>query len=590
MRAQQRSAGLRVAIATSPVLLLVLLLVGIPGALLLMYAFRESTFAGVGAGPTLTQFKTLLESDAYIRLTIRTIWISLVVASTVTGLATVAAYGIRIRFSRRVGLLLLGIVLTAGIASFLVRVYAWGTILGTNGLINSALDRLGVINAPLEFLFFGYFSVILTMTYLYLPIGLVIVYGAMQDIDSHTAEAARDLGAGRWRTLFQVVLPQARTGLMSCFLLVTVLACADYVTPALVGGRSGQTIGTLIRSQALATADLPGSAAMALGFMTLLASLLFAVLLVWRLAKPVRRGLGRAANLLAARTGAAAPRWWTRRSLSRPAALLVAAYLILPTVVVLVFSFNDASTLGLPWKGFTTKWYGSIIQKPGFSDALGTSIKLMLIGVGGAVALGTPFAFAMRRADGWWRKSLLTVIALPFVVPGILIGLGLLTIADVFNFPLGLWPTAAVHVMLLTPVVVLVVASRLAAMNPELIQAARDLGAPPPRAFRTITLPLILPSLVGAALVGAALSFDEIFVTTFTIGTDSTLPLWIFGQARIGFTPGLNALGVMLATATIAVPLGVTAITWMFNSRIRSDPRGAPAQMSPDNLTPQGVP
>ena len=102
--------------------------------------------------------------------------------------------------------------------------------------------------------------------------------------------------------------------------------------------------------------------------------------------------------------------------------------------------------------------------------------------------------------------------------------------------------------------------SRLALLDPELGHAARDLGSTPARSFRTVTLPLILPSLLGAALVGAAFSLDEIFVTTFTIGAGSTLPLWILSQARVGFDPGLNALGMMLVAATLLLPLAAFAV------------------------------
>ena len=104
---------------------------------------------------------------------------------------------------------MLGVVLAAGIASFLVRVYTWGTILGRNGLANSALERAHVIDDPLDFIFFGPFAVAVTMLYVYLPIGILMVHGAMQDVDPRTVEAARVMGAGRWRAAFGVVAPQA---------------------------------------------------------------------------------------------------------------------------------------------------------------------------------------------------------------------------------------------------------------------------------------------------------------------------------------------------------------------------------------------
>jgi spermidine/putrescine transport system permease protein len=132
-----------------------------------------------------------------------------------------------------------------------------------------------------------------------------------------------------------------------------------------------------------------------------------------------------------------------------------------------------------------------------------------------------------------------------------LIGTSLLVAASDQGIRLGVGVTALAHTLLVAPIVILVVYARLSAMDPSLVEAARDLGASPMKALRTITFPLILPSIVGAALLAAAYSIDEILVTTFTIGTDFTVPVWLLGQARIGFSPGINALGVMLMGGTL---------------------------------------
>lgn len=555
-RASRSGQGTRLvrAVGTTPVLMLITAMVIGPAAVLCTYAFRESNFGGAGPGPTLQQFKTLFEGGFFVRLAIRTVGVGLAVGLVVTLLAGLMAFGLRFRFTRRKGYALLACSLGAGVASFLVRIYAWGTILGTRGLINSTLHRVGLTDEPIGFLFFGYFAVVVTMVYLYLPLGLLVVYGAMQDVDPNTLEAGRDLGAGRWRTLLQVVAPQVRPALHSCFVLVVVLSSADYVTPSLVGGTKGQMVGSLIRSQALAAGDLPGASAIAFAFVAILLFVLVAVSLLFLALRLLIRATGRRMNLAAQRIARHAPRRARRFSISKAATLVLVAYLVAPTVVVLVFSFNSASTLGLPWQGFTTKWYGEVIRRQGFSTALRNSVELAVISSAVAVGIGTPFAFAVARAQGISRSFLTGVATIPFVVPGVLIGLGLLSLADTLRLSLGLGVTVAAHVVLQLPIVVAVVAGRLAMLNPELPQAARDLGSSPARAFRTVTLPLILPSLLGVALLGMALSVDEIFVTTFTIGSDTTLPIWIFSQARVGFDPGLNALGVCLVATTLALP------------------------------------
>lgn len=541
-------------LGVTPVLALVAAMIIGPGLLLCTYAFRESTFGGIGAGPTLQQFELLRDGGYFIPLAIRTVGVGLAVGAVVTVLAVIMCYGIRFNCTRRTGNVILGIALAAGVASFLVRIYAWGTILGTRGLVNSVLERVGLVDGPLAFLFFGYFAVVVTMSYLYLPIGLLVVYGAMQDIDPHSLEAGRDLGAGRWRTAAQVVLPQVRPALLSSFVLITVLSSADYVTPSLVGGTKGQMVGSIIRSQALASGDLPNASAIALAFVLILVLVLAIVIAILASLRFVARLSRGPVNAAAQRVARLSPRGLARFSVSKAATVALVAYLVTPTLVVLVFSFNDASNLGLPWRGFTLDWYGEVLRRPGFSTAAGNSLTLAVVSSLVAVLIGTPFAFVLSKARGVTRPLLSGVAMLPFVVPGVLIGLGLLSVADYFRLTLGLTITAAAHVLLLLPIVVAVVVGRLAMLNPELPQAARDLGSSPSRAFRTVTLPLILPSLLGTVLVGAAFSLDEIFVTTFTIGSDTTLPIWIFSQARVGFDPGLNALGVYLVGATLALP------------------------------------
>lgn len=534
-----------------PFVVLCIILIGAPLALLVTYAFRSSSFAGVGAGPTLDQFQAVFQSEGTLRVILKTVAVGIAVASLVTALALVIAYGATFRLRRRTALIALMVVLGAGLASFIVRIYAWGTILGTNGLANRSLEQLGLIDRPLGFLFFGYFAIVVTMTYVYLPIGVLIVYGAMQDIDPRTVEASRDLGVGRWRTLTRIVMPQGRAGLLGCFGLTAVLSAADYITPQIVGGVRGQTIGTLIRDKALSSLDYPAAAALALSYIAIFILVVAAAAGGWRLTHPLRRRLSRTLDVWGTRLVGRTPAFLARVSFSRPTTAILVAYLVAPTVVVLVFSFNSSITLGLPWKGFTLDWYPNIIGKPGFTDALSNSLEIALIAVLGSSFIGVPYAMSLKRFRGRTQRFLWGMVLLPWVIPGVLLGLGILTAADQQGLQLGVAVTAAVHVLLLAPIVILVIYARLIAMNPELTEAARDLGSSPARAFRTVTLPLILPSLIGAALICAAFSLDEILVTTFTIGSNNTVPIWLLGQARLGFTPGVNALGVMLMSGTV---------------------------------------
>lgn len=537
----------------APFLVLILLLVVVPLALLASYSFRESSFLGVGSGPTLEQYQAVFENPSTVRVMVKTIVMALAVGAVVTVLAFTIAYALTFRLTGRTALVALGVVVASGVASLLVRIFAWASILGTHGVINSTLEEIGAISSPLGFLIFGYFAISVTMVYLYLPFAALIVYASMQGIDPRALEASRDLGAGRWRTIAKVALPQARVGLLAAFCLTAVFSSADFVTPRLVGGSRGTTVGAMIQDLALTGGDLPGSAALALAFAGLFVLVLGALLLLLRAARPLAGRIGPRVDRVGAAVAERIRSPISQRSLSVPVSGLLLVYLVAPTLLVIVFSFNAESSIGLPITGLTADWYPEIVSRAGFEDALMGSLLVTSVGVVGATVLAVPMAFALTRATGLGKRLLWVAIFLPYVVPGVLLGSALLITATETGAPLGLAATGVVHVMLLVSEITLITYARLTGIDPHLVEAARDLGASAARAARSITLPLLLPAIVGAALLGTAFSLDEIFVTTFTLGTENTLPIWILGQSRIGFTPGINAVGVILLAGTLLI-------------------------------------
>ncbi len=221
-----------------------LMVVGLlaPIILLLTYSFRNTSYLGMDEGYTLEHYLGVFRSSSAILLQQNTLLIGFGTAAVVTFLSFVTAYGMRFRMGVRAASVAMVIVLATAIASYLVRVFAWGTILGTNGLVNVALMSLGLISGPLEFLFFGYFAILVTVTSIYLPIGVLLTYSAMEAIDKKTLEASNDLGVGAVETALRVVAPQARVGIVTTFTLISILACWDYIAPSLVGGVHGQMI------------------------------------------------------------------------------------------------------------------------------------------------------------------------------------------------------------------------------------------------------------------------------------------------------------------------------------------------------------
>ncbi|MFN4140476.1 ABC transporter permease [Aestuariivirga sp.] len=211
---------------------------------------------------------------------------TLVVSAAVAAITTVTgfliAYFIRFK-SGAMGQALLFIVLVTLFGGYLVKIYAWKTLLGTQGILNSALLSLNVVDEPITWSLYSPVAVMITLVNFLIPFAVLPIYGSLRNIEDTPIAAARDLGAGPSRVLFEIIIPQCRAGLFSAFALCFLITAGDYVTPRLVGGTSTFMIGNFIESQFINRLNAPLGAAMS--FLTIAASLL--VLLV------VRQGLRR---------------------------------------------------------------------------------------------------------------------------------------------------------------------------------------------------------------------------------------------------------------------------------------------------------
>jgi ABC-type spermidine/putrescine transport system permease subunit II len=233
-------------------------------------------------------------------------------------------------------------------------------------------------------------------------------------------------------------------------------------------------------------------------------------------------------------------------------ALLVLLYLYAPIAVIVLFSFTDSPRLAIPIEGFTLDWYVSALSNPLMTTALRNSVVLALVSAVAATILGGAFAFGLVRLESpRARRVLLAGGLLPAVVPLLVIGIALAVFFRALGMAPGLLNAAIGHALVCLPFVILTMNARLENFDFSVLEAARDLGASPPRAFFDITLPLIRPSLVGAALLAAALSLDEFVVTWFNIGNELSVPVLVWGLMRRGVDPSINAIAVMLLAALV---------------------------------------
>jgi spermidine/putrescine transport system permease protein len=229
-------------------------------------------------------------------------------------------------------------------------------------------------------------------------------------------------------------------------------------------------------------------------------------------------------------------------------ALAVYAFLYVPLIIVVVYSFND-SQLNAEWVGFTLDWYRKLFHNEEMLRAAGNSLLIALVASAASTMLGTMAGFAMHR----YKLKLLPLLVLtPIAIPEILVGVSLLIFFVMLNITLGLVSIALAHIAFCIGFVAIVVRSRLSGMDESLTEAARDCGATPMQAFRLVTLPLIMPGVVAGALMAFTLSIDDFVITFFTAGANaSTLPLQIYSMIKIAVTPEVNAVSTLLMGLTL---------------------------------------
>src|SRR3954465_136298 len=235
------------------------------------------------------------------------------------------------------------------------------------------------------------------------------------------------------------------------------------------------------------------------------------------------------------------------------------AFLYLPIVILIVFSFN-ASRLVTVWGGFSTKWYVSMFSNKGLMDAAWVTMRVGVISASFATVLGTLAAITLVRYTRFRGRVLFSgMVFAPLVMPEVITGLSLLLLFVAVGLDRGFLTVTLAHITLTMCFVAVVVQSRLVSFDRSLEEAALDLGATPLKAFLSVTLPLILPAVAAGFLLAFTLSLDDLVIASFTSGPGATtLPMRIYSQVRLGVTPEINAASTLLIGV---VTLGVLATT-----------------------------
>jgi putrescine transport system permease protein len=244
---------------------------------------------------------------------------------------------------------------------------------------------------------------------------------------------------------------------------------------------------------------------------------------------------------------------WTRFNII--SVVLGFAFLYLPIVLLVVFSFNE-SKLVTVWGGFSTKWYVSLLSNQGLLYAAWVTIRVGLLSATLATILGTMAALTLVRFTRFRGRMLFSgMIYAPLVMPDVITGLSLLLLFVAIGFDRGFWTITLAHTTLTMCFVAVVVQSRLLSFDQSIEEAAQDLGAPPVRTFFEITLPIISPAVFSGWILAFTLSLDDLVIASFTSGPGATtLPMKIYSQVRLGVTPEINAVcTILIAIVTVGV-------------------------------------
>jgi putative spermidine/putrescine transport system permease protein len=212
----------------------------------------------------------------------------------------------------------------------------------------------------------------------------------------------------------------------------------------------------------------------------------------------------------------------------------IVLFLFIPIAIICVYAFNPSNVQGWPLSGLSTRWFSSTWHNAEMRQAFWLSLKAGALATTIALLLGSAAAFALQRFRFFGREAISLLLVLPIALPGIITGMALNSFFQFWSVNLSYWTIVIGHATFCMVIVFNNVLARLRQTQSSLVEASQDLGATGWQTFRFVTFPVISTAWIAGGLLAFALSFDEVIVTTFTAGAQNTLPLWIFGNIRLG--------------------------------------------------------
>jgi putative spermidine/putrescine transport system permease protein len=464
---------------------------------------------------------------------------TLVVAGVAAAISVLIAYPVAAFLSRlpvKKARWLLLLALFPFWTSVLVRIYSLQLILNQVDLLFTQL------------------AVIIGMVSYLLPLLILIFYSAMVRIDDNLLLAARTLGANSGRAFRRIFVPLSRPAVYSGTLLVFVIGLGFFLTPALLGGPGDITVSMYIQQRVIR-----GSWGLAA---TMGVCLLVAALIVYYVfdkffgVEQIVDG-GRGPVNVKVDEGGSNRQWASRNTKLALAgwSALVFAFLIVPLLCIVLLSFSSQSYLRLPPKGLSTNWYSEFFNEPGWRDAAWLSFRVALLTTVFATLMGLLAALGLTRGRMRGRRLLRALFMLPLIIPVILVAAGMYDIELRMKLAGDVLGYALAHTVLALPFTIIIISSALLQVGDSLEEAARSLGAGRVKSFVKVTLPLIMPSVVTAALIAFITSWEEVVVSLFLQVIQPTLPVAIYQFVQKDLRPTVTALSTLLIAGLLLIGL-----------------------------------
>ncbi len=533
---------------------------------------------------TLDNFSRLLE-PYYLMILLRTFRIALLA----TLLSLVLGYPVAMLLSKSRGKkksLLLGLILTPLLTNVVARTLGLMIVFGSHGPVNSLLGLFGL--ERVKFIP-GELGIILGLTQVFIPYMILSINSVLENMNFNLEYAARDLGCSPFQAFWRVIFPLSSPGVVAGSLFVFLLSFSSFVTPRLLGGGTIMVMTMLVQQQAMQLLNWPFAAAAAIVLM------LFSLILVStynRLTSKIERmndrsgvhqeirfdkGIYRITGMLSdgfysitclisgfldtlfpARKERKGPLPFfghTTGVLYRLFTILVLIFIILPLPIVMISSFSSSSMMSFPPEKFSVKWYLGLLQKREYITSFLLSFRIALLSVVASLTIGTMAALAIKRYKYRFPEFLKTFFLSPLMVPAVIIGIALMRFMNLLGWINSFKAILTAHLLLTITYVIRTVLSSLVGYDLTIEYAARDLGAGPLLTFRKITLPLIKPGLIVAAMFAFIVSLDETTISIFIAGgRTTTLPVRIYSMLEHGLDPTVTAISsllILLALGTL---------------------------------------